>query len=292
MHMKIFLTGLMMLVSLFVVAQPAPGTEIYLLDISQKKNNTSLSNPRNITKHAGYDNQPYFHPDKPLLYFSSAQAEGRTDLMEYSIRKKTTRPVTSTPEREFSPTVTPDKNFLSCIIQRDNGAQDLGKYPLAGGAPEIVIKDLIVGYHAWTSPHALIAFILGQPNSLHFIDLDSKKDTVLAGQIGRSLHRIPGQNAMSFTQKGENNDWVIKRLDLATMAITTITTCLPGKERDITWTPDGRILSSDEKNLFVYDPKTGGSWTVIPWPTSFSVTTVSRLAVDATGRLLAVVMAE
>lgn len=290
--MKILLSGLMMLVPVFCVAQTAPGTEIYLLDISQKKNILTLNNPRNITQHVGYDNQPYFHPEKPLLYFSSAQAEGRTDLMEYSIRKKTTRPVTSTPEREFSPTVTPDKNFLSCIIQRDNGEQNLGKYPLAGGAPEIVIKDLIVGYHAWTSTHALIAFILGQPNSLHFIDLDSKKDTVLASQIGRSLHRIPGENAMSFTQKGENNDWLIKRLDLETLAITTITTCLPGKERDITWTPDGRILSSDEKNLFIYDPKQGGSWTTIAWPGSFSVTTVSRLAVDPTGRFLAVVMAE
>lgn len=124
---------LLFIVPFSLSAQQPPGTEIYLFDLMIKKSRIQLSNPQNITNHAGYDNQPFFHPDKPLIYYSSARAEDKTDILEYNYTTKATRHITTTPEREYSPTVTPDKNFLSCIIQRDNGEQNLGKYPIEGG---------------------------------------------------------------------------------------------------------------------------------------------------------------
>ena len=102
--------------SLVLYAQQLPGTEIYLFDLSVKKSKVSVSTPQNITNHIGYDNQPFFHPSKPLLYYASADAEGKTDIKTYNYELKTTRQLTITSDREYSPTLTPDGKFISCII--------------------------------------------------------------------------------------------------------------------------------------------------------------------------------
>src|SRR5690606_9821643 len=111
------------------------GSEIYLFDLSNKKGKITLSKPKNATNHPGYDNQPFFHTDKPILYYASFNEEGRADIKSYDYVTGETKFITQTNEREYSPTLTPDKKYLSCIIQRDNGEQNLGKYPVDGGEP-------------------------------------------------------------------------------------------------------------------------------------------------------------
>src|SRR6187402_622672 len=125
-----------------------PGTEIYLFDLKLKKDNITISNPVRVTNHPGYDSQPFFHPNQSILYYASADTSGRTDILMYNYQTKASSKFTSTSEREYSPTVTPDKKFISCIIQRANGNQDLGKYPIDGGDVSVVINNLTVGYHA------------------------------------------------------------------------------------------------------------------------------------------------
>src|ERR1041385_1393642 len=173
------------------------GSEIFLFDLRLKKDNVSIDNPKNITNHKGYDNQPFFHIDKNLIYYASFNDEGRSDIKFYNYKSGETKSLTQTQEREYSPTLTPDKEFISCIIQRDNGAQDLGKYPVAGGEPTVIINSLIVGYHVWADNSHLGLFVLGQnggPNDLHYFRLPTKSDTIVAQGIGRSLHKIPNEN--------------------------------------------------------------------------------------------------
>ncbi len=87
------------------------------------------------------------------MYYSSFDEDGRSDIKSHNLDSGETSNFTETSEREYSPTVTPDGKFVSCIIQRDNGAQYLGKFPIDVGVPVILIDDLIVGYHAWiTTP--------------------------------------------------------------------------------------------------------------------------------------------
>jgi hypothetical protein len=138
------------------------GSEIILFDLKAKKKSITLSNPQNITNHPGYDNQPSFHTDEPIIYYASFNDQGRSDIKAYNFETQTTTQVTNTPEREYSPTLTPDKTGISCIIQRDNGAQDLGKYPLDGTEPYIIIDSLVVGYHVWTDNSHLALFVLGK----------------------------------------------------------------------------------------------------------------------------------
>lgn len=268
------------------------GSEILLFDLKIRKNKITLSNPKNITNHPGYDNQPGFNRDEPLLYYSSFNDDGRSDIKSYNYQTGLTASVTTTNEREYSPTQTPDKNYLSCIIQRDNGAQDLGKYPLAGGDPYVIIDNLIVGYHIWADNSHLALFVLGDPNTLHYLRLPTKEDTVLAQNIGRSLHQIPGERAISFIQKTSSTDWLIKKLDTESMVVSTLANTLPGRE-DITWTPDGRIISSDGSKIYILNPKKDKTWTEITLTSGRELLKgVTRVAVNVKGDKLAVVISE
>lgn len=287
--MKKLILVLLFVFPIMAYSQQTPGTEIYLLDLSVKSNVTA-ANPQNITNRAGYDNQPFFHPDKSIVYYTSANAEGKTDLVEYNYETKSSRQLTNTPEREYSPTVTPDKKFISCIIQRDNGAQDLGKYPIEGGEPTVLISTLIVGYHAWINADNLLLFVLGDTLTLHQYNLISKKDVILAKKIGRSLHKIPASNAMSFVHKISDQEWLIKKMNEGG-SLETITTTLPGRE-DLTWTPDGKILMSDGKKLFYYEPGKTTTWQEIEMPANMPTGTITRLSVNMKGNLLAIVVSE
>ena len=169
------------------------GSEIILFDLKINDGQIFLSNPINITNHKGYDNQPSFHPSKPIIYYASFDDSSRSDIKFYNYQTGKTSNLTVTREREYSPTVTPDGKFISCIIQRDNGAQDLGKYPIEGGQPEVLINNLVVGYHVWIDQNRLLLFVLGDSNTnaLHYYNLSAKSDSVIADNIGRSLHKIP-----------------------------------------------------------------------------------------------------
>ncbi|HRK53933.1 MAG TPA: hypothetical protein PK185_08460 [Cyclobacteriaceae bacterium] len=280
------------LFSLPLLAMSQTGSEIYLFDVQLSGSNIVVSNPKNVTNHPGYDNQPSFHTSKPLLFYSSFNEEGRSDIKVYNYKSGKTTALTSTSEREYSPTLTPDGKYISCIIQRDNNAQDLGKYPIEGGEAITLIDNLIVGYHAWVDDNNLILFVLGEPMTLQWYDLKSKSSTVLEENIGRSLHKIPGQNAMSFVHKRSKNDWVINRLDIASQKITPITSTMEGSE-DLAWTKDGRIIMSDGSKLFVYDPKLKNDWTEIEMSLEgATISGITRLAMTRDGKKLAVVVSE
>jgi hypothetical protein len=281
---------LLLVVHFAVFAQQPPGSEIYLLDLTVKKSGVTVSNPQNVTNKPGYDNQPFFHPDKPLLYYASANAEVKTNLIQYNIKTKATRNLINTSDREYSPTVTPDKKYLSCIIQRDDGAQDLGKYPIDGGAAEVLINTLKVGYHAWINSESLLLFVVGDTMTLHQFNLSSNKDEIVAKRIGRSLHRIPKTTSMSFVHMVSETEWLIKKIN-AEGRIETITQTLPGRE-DLAWTPDGRILMSDGKKLFFYEPGKSTAWQEILMPANMPAGSITRLAINTKGNQLAIVVSE
>jgi Tol biopolymer transport system component len=270
------------------------GSEIILFDLKAKKKSITLSNPQNITNHPGYDNQPSFHTDEPIIYYASFNDQGRSDIKAYNFETQTTTQVTNTPEREYSPTLTPDKTGISCIIQRDHGAQDLGKYPLDGTEPYVIIDSLVVGYHVWTDNSHLALFVLGKngsPNTLHYLRLPTQEDTIIADNIGRSLHRIPNERAISFVHKVGEGNWQIKKLNLETMQVSFIINTLPNQE-DIAWLPDGRLITSDGKKLFVINPNKEKNWTAVAVSDSSLLKGITRLAVNAKGDKLAVVVSE
>lgn len=288
--MKTIVIGVLLFVATSTFAQT--GSEIYLFDLKSKKGEVTIANPINITKHKGYDNQPSFDTENSLIYYSSFNEDGRADLKTYNYKKKETKSFTTTQEREYSPTLTPDKHFISCIIQRDNNAQDLGKYPVVGGAPDVIINNMIVGYHAWMDNSHLALFVLGDPNTLHLYQLPTREDTVLANNIGRSLHKIPGEQGFSFVHKVSEKEWLIKKVDLSSLKISTITATLPGHE-DIAWIGDSLIITSDGEKIFVFNPGKDSAWREVEIKGGKEfLKGVTRLAVSPRGNKLAIVVSE
>jgi hypothetical protein len=270
------------------------GSEIILFNLKMKNGQVVLSNAANITNHKGYDNQPFFHPSKKLIYYSSFDDSSRSDIKYYNYKTGKTSNLTVTREREYSPTVTPDAKFISCIIQRDNGTQDLGKYPIAGGQPEVLINNLTVGYHAWAAKDRLLLFVLGDSssNTLRYYNLSAKSDSIIAKNIGRSLHKIPVQNAMSFIQKISAKESLVQRLDLATGVISTIASSLPGQDH-ITWLQNNVIVSGSADKLFSFRVGIDKEWQPVIIEGDISMLkTITRLATNADNTKLAVVVSE
>lgn len=295
--MKLILLLLFCTVSFSCLSQS--GSEIFLFDIKVVNGQVHLSNGANITNHKGYDNQPAFHPSQPIIYYSSFDDSGRSDIKFYNYNTQKTSNLTVTREREYSPTVTPDGKFISCILQRDNGAQDLVKYPIDGGKPEILIWHLKVGYHAWAGEKKLFLFILDDSIhfSLHYYYLEKNADTVIAENIGRSLHKIPGQNAMSFVQKVADKQFVIKKFDMNTGIISTIINAMPGQDQ-ICWLQNGILLTSDGSKLFSYQESSfievkDRKWQPVIFDSDPSMLKgVTRLATNVDNTKLAVVVSE
>lgn len=291
--MKKNLTIIFVLTTLFSSAQNA--TEIILFDIKTENNQYLFANPVNITKHKGYDNQPFFHPAKPLVYYASFNDSGRSDIKIYDYKTGKTSSLTETNEREYSPTVTPDAKYISCIIQRDNGVQDLGRYPINGGKPDVLINHLKVGYHAWVAKDKLALFVLGDstnPNTLHLYDVTTKSDNILAKNIGRGLQPVPGENSFCFIQNVTDKEKRIQKYDLATGAITPLTMTIRGQDFFI-WLAADKMLMGEGNGLYIFETTLNEGWQPVLIEGDVSmVKGITRIAINAEKTKLAVVVTE
>src|SRR3954454_139280 len=92
-----------------------PDTEIFLAPLTSADGRPAVGAPENITNTPGYDNQPSFTPDGGAVLFTSARGGKQTDIYRYDISTRRTARVTNTPESEYSPTVTPDRQHISVI---------------------------------------------------------------------------------------------------------------------------------------------------------------------------------
>ena len=268
------------------------GTEIFLLDITNSSGNITLSNPKNITNRKGYDNQPFFHPSQPLLYYTAMQ-DGQTDIWSYNLKTNMKEKITNTIDSEYSPTVTPDKKYLSCIVQRkSNGDQDLVKYNIKNPTETQMIfesqKTGKIGYQAWLNPNELISFVLGNPQTLHYQHLISKQDLIIAPNIGRSLHLIPKQKAFSFVQQIEKK-WLIRSFNPQKNTIIDIAESHPDSEHYNAWLSENTILESRNTDIFSYSLMTK-EWKIVNLPNMLLNRKISRMAIK--GNKIAIVVEE
>jgi hypothetical protein len=232
-------------------------------------------------------------PDgKSILYTSNRNKQ--TDIYRYDIQTGATTQITNTPESEYSPTLMPDRKNISVVrVEADGKTQRLWRFPLAGGAPSLVVEDIKgVGYHLWIDDHTLALFIVGgpgKPNYLETYDMRAGKSEFVADNPGRVLRRIPDQNKFSFVHKVSNDHWEIKAFDLRTRTSSSLIATLPGSE-DYAWLPDGRLLMGKDSKLFVVVPLSGQKWSQVEDFTVPGLQGISRIAVSPKGDRLAMVV--
>ena len=269
------------------------GTEVYLLTMKERAGQLVLSKPRNISEKPGYDNQPFFHPTLPLLYYSSMMADGQTDILLFDYREQVRKALTPTPDSEYSPTVVPGGKYLSYIVQRKrNGDQDLVWYDLEELEEGFVLLESQrvgkIGYQAWLNAAEVILFVLGEPNTLHYRNVRTMQDTIIASNIGRSLHRIPGQDAFSFVQQ-VGQKWLIRSFNIATKRVTDLAESDAKSEHYNAWTSNGMLLESRGAELWSFNSKTN-QWKPVRLPEALPHRKLSRIAVQ--GKRVALVVDE
>lgn len=283
---------------LFLAAAPAlaqtspPGTDIYLADLTPRDGGLQVGRPVNLTGRKGYDNQPGFAPDGRTILYTSIREDGQADIYRFDLARHTSVRLTRTPESEYSPTMTPDGRSFSVIRVEADSTQRLWRFDLDGGAPRLILPAVEpVGYHAWADEPAVALFILGSPPTLQIADTRSGRAEVVAEDIGRSLHKIPGRRAISFVHRVSPEERWIKELDLETRRIRPLIR-LPGRGEDYAWTPDGTLLMAEGAKLYRWDPRRDEAWREVADLSGAGLQEITRLAVSPQGDRLALVAVE
>ncbi len=279
-------TSLLLLWSLGLLVYAQPATEVYIMDLTLGPL-ISLGTPLNISQHAGYDNQPHFLANGDLLYTS--QHEDQTEVMKYNISTGENKKITDSPGGEYSPTPLGDGQHFSTIVLEKSGRQLLWKYRLDGSEPQVLVPDLKIGYHCWLNDQLIASFVLGDPPTLQLCYLQSGKNQVIASNIGRSLHKIPESDKLSYLDKSQE-PWKIMSYHPQTGAMEFLLLALSGVE-DLTWSPDGTLFMAQDSKLYAW--RLGDKdWTLVADLAAHGIRNITRLAVDANGAKLALVAAE
>ncbi len=285
----------------------APSTDIYLATLSSSDGVTDVTNVVNITDRYGYDNQPAFEPYGDTLLYTSARNRTQTDIYRYNIPAQTTRQVTQTVSSEFSAAPLASGTGFSSIRESAT-MQQLWGFENDGTSRGGIFSNIQpVGYHVWGNENIVVMFVLGSngtPATLQIGDLRTGEAKVLAENPGRSLQKVPGRHAVSFVRKTDQDNWWIDVYDIDTGEFTRLLSTLPTRE-DYAWTPNGAILMGDGSKLFQVlsarsrldgvsigvDASLGPrlQWTEIADLSDAGIGDITRLAVNNSGTLLAIV---
>ncbi|WP_123812092.1 DUF6265 family protein [Mangrovimonas sp. DI 80] len=282
--MKPFLIAFIVCFSLNIIAQP--NTDVFLFDLDQSSGKLELSNIKNISNKEGYDNQPSFL-DNYTLVFSSTR-NGQTDIAQYNLKTGETTWLCNTEGSEYSPIKIPGKKAVSAINLGLDSSQKLYSYSLNDDSSEVLIDNLLIGYHVWQDKNTLFLAIL-EPDMLSLVEynLNHHKADRIQRNIGRSLLNIPNSNLISYVSK-ETPQWEIRSFNPKTNKSSLIAQTLPEIE-DLVWLEDGSILMAKDDNIYHLNPKQGKEWVQIANLKESNLHNITRMAISPDGTKLAVV---
>lgn len=283
-----------------------PNFEVMLATLNIKAG--KVGKPLNITKHAGYDNQPAFFNNSRGLYFVSDRT-GSTDVYSYDIQTGKTSQVTATVEGEFSPTPLADGNGFSVIRVATPNAQgaDSTNPPVwrynNDGTPGEKLLDIVgVGYHAWFDDDHLALFVVGDeetktPHKLVLADRKTNKTILLSEAPGRQLGRTPDAKRVSFVDKSNPEQWVVAAMapDDAKPQVLVATPRGGADEKpqdrseDYSWLPDGSLMMAKGNTLLRWSGKPGDAFQTFAKVEGIDGD-IKRLAVSKDGKYIAVVV--
>ncbi len=285
--MKIRIIALLAFAASRLTAQPGPSTDVWLVPMKQQGAVPTFGAPVNATHRTGYDNQPSFTANGDGVFYTVIGTDGATDIWRIPLPPGKPRQMTATKESEYSATVTPDGRFFSVIRVEADSTQRLWKFPLDGGPPSLVLEQIKpVGYHVWGGAHTLVLYVLGAPApTLRIADDRTGTGEVVATNIGRTLAKVPGRDAVTFVQLAKDSTAWISELDLHSKAIRRVAPALEGGDYHV-WTPKGVLLSAAGSRVYAW---IDGRWDTVADFGRWGVRGLSRLAVSPKGDWLAFV---
>lgn len=268
----------------------APSTDLYLYRFGRFPRGSAVFN---ITNRRGYDNQPSWDGNSRILYTS--QSLGQTDIYQIDFDISVISKVTSTPESEYSPALTPDAHAITVVRVERDSTQRLWRFPRDGSEPSVLLGNIKpVGYFAWLDRTTLALFVLGSPNTLQLADTRTGIAQVVTTDIGRSLQRVPGGRRASYLHR-VGPRWMLETVDPTPLAtggfhIDTIA-AMPDSAEYVVWKSATEVYTAAGSRLLrMRLPER--EWTLVEDLGEKGIRGISRLALSPDGSRLALVANE
>ena len=266
--------------------------DVYLLPLMGRGDALKIGVPANVSRRAGYDNQPAFQQDSRALYFTSNRGDGQSDIYRHDFSTGLTAPLRATkPESEYSAFPTLDGKSITVIRVEADSSQRLAQFPTDGSAPTVLFPAIKpVGYFAQADDSTWAMFVLGSPATLQLARTGAQREqttgAVIASNVGRSLHRIPGTAHVSYVQKG-GAAWYVMQLDPVSRGIDTLI-ALPKGSEDVAWVDSTTLLVGRGTQVMQWRRGTT-AWTSLGDLAFAHLANITRLAVSPNGQWLALV---
>lgn len=273
------LNSLLLFCLIYTFSFSQSNTEIFLFDLETSTSKIELKNGKNISKNEGYDNQPSFLNERYILFASTRN--GQTDIAKYDTRYDTKSWVNFTEGGEYTPLKHPNQNEISAVRLDKDGLQRLYSYNASNGESKELISGLVVAYYTWYDEHTIVSAVIEDNNLNLFVsNLQEGTNRKYATNVGRSFHRIPNSNLVSFISKANENQWQIKSLNPLTGDTKVISNTLDGVE-DICWLDSKTLLTGKENELYKLRLQKDNNWKQIADLSSNDITKITRLAVNS-----------
>ncbi|MCB0399377.1 MAG: nuclear transport factor 2 family protein [Winogradskyella sp.] len=259
-------------------------TEIFLFDLEKNNSEIKISNGINISNNEGYDNQPSFFGDDNVLYASTRS--GQTDIAQYHINYKSKTFINFTKGGEYTPLKIPNKNAVSAVRLDTDGKQRLYSYNLSNGESTQLIKDLVVAYYTWYDDNTIVSAVIeNEQLNLYVTNTKDGNNRKYATSVGRSFHKIPNSNLVSFIYKETDKIWQIRSLNPNNGITRLIANTMEGVE-DICWLDSKTLLSGKNGILYKLTLKRDNDWKKVADLSSYGIANITRLAVNDDGTKL------
>ena len=273
------------------IAQGNLITNIFLFKIESANNKFVVHSPRFLTQFnkTGYNNQPSFISEHELLLSVKLPSSDQTDIYKINTRTNTLSQITNTRLSEYSPSISSDHSFLSCVRVDESATalQRLYRYEYkpkgAVTAPLPDIKN--VGYYSWLDNENVALFLVNKPNQIALVNTNSKDPLIFSSDIGRCLLTHKNGNLI-YVHKMTDEFWYIKEYDHIHQKASIITEALKGSE-DFAITEDGSYIMGKDSKLYSIDPATQKEWQEIADLSYFGIKNIKRIAIK--GNQLALV---
>lgn len=281
--MRYSLSILLFVLVIVQLYSQAPSSQIYSFKLQRPANGPWLVHtPKYLSgfNKSGYNNQPYFINEQELLLTVQEAGSNQTELYQLHLGNHSFQRLTQTTYSEYSPTITPDGKYISCVRVDDpvTSIQRLYRYERnVVGRSNCPLPDIKnVGYHTWINNNTVALFLVGKPNQLALVDLTSKDPLIFTSDVGRCMiSNAAGR--LIFVHKISDTYWYIKEYDPLLQKSSILCETIAGSE-DFVQTGDGQFIMGKGSKLFKIDPKSEKTWTEIVDLSYFGIQSITRLA--------------
>ena len=262
------------------------GTEVYSAQLITTPRGYQIGGLSNCSNNPGYDNQPSFWSEDTLLY--AATRNDQTDVVLHQLSSGEKNWWSATEQgSEYSPLRIPTTEEFSAIRLDTTGLQRLYRYN-SNGESQLLHPDLKIGYQLWVDATTLLCTVLVDDRmDLYLLTVERGTATRLQSSVGRSLHKVPNSEQLSFIHRKEGKA-IVTTLDQKTKAQEAVF-ILPEGVQDHAWLPDGTLVYGQGSALFTVSPDQAPRLLHQFKEEEEEVKGISRIAVSPQGKRLALV---